>query len=130
MQWDITPSTSLLHTLHHEELHVCADGAFLHQHGQGSHGWVKGEIREEMRLSVEELSTNVAKIEKAVLKQNGVVLGISKTLEATSQDIKTSVDLKFNDLSQQIQELRSLMSSLLPSPALQAVTQLGGQFPG
>ena len=44
MQWDITPSTSLLHTLHHEELHVCADGAFLHQHGQGSHGWVKGEI--------------------------------------------------------------------------------------
>lgn len=88
------------------------------------------QVREEMRLSVEELSTNVAKIEKAVLKQNGVVLGISKTLEATSQDIKTSVDLKFNDLSQQIQELRSLMSSLLPSPALQAVTQLGGQFPG
>lgn len=87
------------------------------------------QIRDEMRQSVAVLTSNVEKLELAVRKQNGVVVGISRTLEATSQDIKESVDLKFNDLSTQIQELRKMILVALPSPALQAAARSEGQLP-
>jgi len=62
-----------------------------------------------------------------VSKQNTVVLGVQKTLEATTSDLKQNVDIKFHDLSKQIQDLRSMVIAALPSLALQAAAQPGGQ---
>ncbi len=39
------PEESLLRALAMNNLHVCPDGAFLHQYGQDSHGWVFSDGR-------------------------------------------------------------------------------------
>jgi hypothetical protein len=85
------------------------------------------QVREEMRTSVAALTAQVDNINTAVKKQNVVVVGLQKTLEATSKDLKDSVNQQVADLSSQIQGLRNLVLSLLPPSALQAETQLVGQ---
>ncbi len=69
------------------------------------------QVREELRASVSELSTQVK-------KQNVVVLGVQRTLESTSSELKNIMNEKVSDLAGQISELRSLIQTLLPSPAL------------
>lgn len=78
------------------------------------------QVKEEMRASVAELSNQVK-------KQNVVVLGVQRTLEATSAELKTIVNDKVSDLAGQISELHSLVQTLLPPSALQAVERLRGQ---
>jgi archaellum component FlaC len=78
------------------------------------------QVREELRASVSELSTQVK-------KQNVVVLGVQRTLESTSSELKNIMNEKVSDLAGQISELRSLIQTLLPPPALQAVEQSEGQ---
>ena len=85
------------------------------------------QVRDEMKASVAELSSQVNTIGTQVSKQNAVVLGLQKTLEATTSDLKQNVDIKFHDLSKQIQDLRSMVIAALPSLALQAAAQPGGQ---
>ena len=78
------------------------------------------QVREELRASVSEPSTQVK-------KQNIVVLGVQRTLESTSSELKNIMNEKVSDLAGQISELRSLIQTLLPPPALQAVEQSEGQ---
>jgi electron transfer flavoprotein alpha subunit len=85
------------------------------------------QVREEMRTSVAMLTAQVNNINTEVKKQNAVVVGLQKTLEATSKDLKDSVNKQVADLSSQIQGLRNLELSLMPSPTLQAETQSVGQ---
>jgi len=73
-----------------------------------------------MRASVTELSNQVK-------KQNAVVLGVQRTLENTTAELKNIVHEKVSDLAGQISELRSLVKTLLPPSALQADKQLEGQ---
>ncbi len=56
-----------------------------------------------------------------------MVLGVQRTLEATSTELKTIVNDKVSDLAGQISELHSLVQTLLPPSALQAVERLRGQ---
>jgi hypothetical protein len=79
------------------------------------------QVKEEMRASVTELSNQVK-------KQNVVVLGVQRTLETTSAELKNIVNEKVSDLAGQISELRSLVQTLLPPSALQAVDQSEGQL--
>jgi len=76
------------------------------------------QVREELCASVSEISTQ---------KQNVVVLGVQRTLESTSSELKNIMNEKVSDLAGQISELRSLIQTLLPPPALQAVEQSEGQ---
>jgi len=85
------------------------------------------QVHDEMKASVAELSSQVNTIGTQVSKQNAVVLGLQKTLEATTSDLKQNVDIKFHDLPKQIQDLRSMVIEALPSLALQAAAQPGGQ---
>jgi uncharacterized phage infection (PIP) family protein YhgE len=85
------------------------------------------QVREEMRASVAELAAEMTSISTAVKKQNAVVVGVQKTLEATSKDIKDSVNQQVAELSYQIESLRTLVMSLLPPSAQQAETKSGGQ---
>ena len=84
------------------------------------------QAREETRKSVAELTAQVDNINTAVRKQNVVVVALQKTLAETSLDLKTSVNEKVGDLSSQIQELRSLVMSLLPPSAHKQVAMSGG----
>ncbi len=61
------------------------------------------DIREEMRNSVADLAKEMANISTSVKKQNAVVVGIQKSFEATSKDIKDSVNNQVADLSTQIE---------------------------
>jgi len=79
------------------------------------------QVKEEMRASVTELSNQVK-------KQNVVVLGVQRTLETTSAELKNIVNEKVSDLAGQISELQSLVQTLLPPSALQAVDQSEGQW--
>jgi hypothetical protein len=74
------------------------------------------------------LTEEITKIGEQVKRQNVVVVGVQKSLEATSKDLKDSVNRQVSELSNQIQGLRNLVLSLLPPSALQAETQSGGQF--
>jgi hypothetical protein len=85
------------------------------------------QAREEMRKSVAELSAQVDNINTAVRKKNVVVVALQKTLAETSLDLKTSVNEKVGDLSSQIQELHSLVISLLPPSAHKTVAMSGRQ---
>jgi protein subunit release factor A len=85
------------------------------------------QVCEEMCKSVSELSAHVDIINNAVRKQNTIVVALQKTLAETSQDLKQSVNEKVGDLSSQIQELWSLVMSLLPPLTLQAAIKSGGQ---
>ena len=87
------------------------------------------QVRDEMRASVADLKAEVTNISNSVKKQNAVVVMLQKTLEATSTDLKTSVNQQVADLSSQIQGLRTLVISLLPPTALQAAAQSGRQSP-
>jgi hypothetical protein len=87
------------------------------------------QVREEMRTSVTDLKEEITNISNSVKKQNAVVVMLQKTLEATSTDLKTSVNQQVADLSSQIQGLRTLVISLLPPTALQAAAQSGRQSP-
>ncbi len=40
MRWDAHMPTTLRNHLESEGLCICGDGAYLQEHGQGSHGWV------------------------------------------------------------------------------------------
>ncbi len=62
------------------------------------------EIRQEMHESVQVLSTHVEKFHLDINKQNGVIVGIQKEVQAT-----------VNDLSAQCRELKELVMNLLPS---------------
>ncbi len=84
------------------------------------------QIREEMRTSVEDLKAEVTCISNSVKKQNAIVVMLQKTLEATSIDLKASVNQQVADLSAQIQGLHNLVISLLPPMALQAAERSGG----
>jgi len=81
------------------------------------------QVRNEMRTSVANLTAEVTKIGDQVKRQNAVVVGVQKTLEATTKDIKDSVNQQVAELTNQIQSLRTLVISLMPSPTLQAETQ-------
>lgn len=85
------------------------------------------QVREEMKKSVIDLKEQVEVVSASVKKQNGVILGLSKTLENTTIDLKNNVNEKIGTLTAQISKLRELVQSLLPPSALQAFTQLGGQ---
>jgi vacuolar-type H+-ATPase subunit I/STV1 len=85
------------------------------------------QVREEMKKSVIDLKEQVEVVSASVKKQNGVILGLSKTLENTTIDLKNNVNEKIGTLTAQISELRELVQSLLPPSALQAFAQLGGQ---
>jgi len=85
------------------------------------------QVREEMHQSVTELKEQVEVISASVKKQNGVILGLSKTLENTTIDLKNNINERVGALTAQISELRDLVQSLLPPSAPQAVAQLGGQ---
>jgi leucyl-tRNA synthetase len=87
------------------------------------------QVTEELRASVAEFSSQVNTISTQVSKQNTVVLGLQKTLEATTSDLKQSVDGNFNNLSRQIQALHNMVIAALPSIALQATEKLGGKMP-
>jgi hypothetical protein len=82
------------------------------------------QVREEMKKSVIDLKEQVEVVSASVKKQNGVILGLSKTLENTTIDLKNNVNEKIGTLTAQIREL---VQSLLPPSALQAFAQLGGQ---
>jgi Mg2+ and Co2+ transporter CorA len=84
------------------------------------------QVRDEMRASVADLKAEVTNISNSVKKQNAVVVMLQKTLEATSTDLKTSINQQVADLSAQIQGLRTLVISLMPPMALQAAEQSGG----
>jgi len=84
------------------------------------------QVRDEMRASVADLKAEVTDISNSVEKQNAVVVMLQKTLEATSTDLKTSINQQVADLSAQIQGLRTLVISLMPPMALQAAEQSGG----
>lgn len=79
------------------------------------------QVKEEMRASVTELSNQVK-------KQNVVVLGVQRTLETTSAELKNIVNEKVSDLAGQISELRSLVQPLLPPSALQVVDRSEGRW--
>ena len=83
------------------------------------------QVRSEMRTSVVNLTVEVTKIGDQVKRQNAVVVGVQKTLEVTTKDIKDSVNQQVAELTNQIQSLRTLVISLMPSPTLQAETQSG-----
>jgi len=85
------------------------------------------QVREEMQRSIIDLKEQVEVVSASVTKQNRVILGLSKTLENTTIDLKNNVNEKIGALTAQISELRELVQSLLPPSALQAVAQLGGQ---
>lgn len=91
--------------------------------------YVIQQVRDVMKTSVTELSNQITTISHQVSKQNTVVLGLQKTLEITASDLKQNVDLKFHDLSQQLQDLHSMVITALPSLALQAAARPGGQAP-
>jgi len=83
------------------------------------------QVRNEMHTSVANLTVEVTKIGDQAKRQNAVVVGVQKTLEATTKDIKESVNQQVAELANQIQSLRTLVISLMPSPTLQAETKSG-----
>jgi hypothetical protein len=83
------------------------------------------QVRSEMRTSVVNLTVEVTKIGDQVKRQNAVVVGVQKTLEVTTKDIKDSVNQQVAELTNQIHSLRTMFISLMPSPTLQAETQSG-----
>ena len=85
------------------------------------------QVRDAMRMSVEDLAAPIDNINIAVKKQNTVIAGLQITLEMTSKDIRASVDRKFDHLSKQINAMRDTLQSLLPNLTLQAANQSMGQ---
>jgi septation ring formation regulator EzrA len=85
------------------------------------------QVREEMCTSVVELSAQIATVSESVKRQNVCVVAVQKMLESTSADIKNIVNEKVTDLTAQINNLRSLVQSLLPHSALQAGAWSKGQ---
>jgi len=67
------------------------------------------QVRDEMSTSVTTLTEEITKIGEQVKRQNVVVVGVQKSLEATSKDLKDSVNRQVSKLSNHIQGLRNLV---------------------
>lgn len=68
------------------------------------------QVQQEMRDSVAQLATSVDHNNIAMKKQNAVVVGLQKTMEATVTDLKASVNTQVMTISSEILALCSLDS--------------------
>jgi len=85
------------------------------------------QVRQEFCESIQQLTSKVEAINVSVSKQNTVIAALQLQLEFTVTEMKQSVTDRFDNVSSQINKLRSLVLSSLPPLVLQAATQPGGQ---